>query len=482
MTQHRPKTAALIAYASGLLSPEGRGRVDRHLAGCEVCREELAAIQAYDSLIEDVQSSELPELDFQSMELTLSREAEAISRQMVARQKRRSLMPYYAAIALAAAVGLAIWAWPRLQPDEAPVAETETVEEAAEPETSAPVVEESPRLEPVVTLAAGEARRVDGEEPVDLAVGDALDEGAALATGDDGELHVRLSDGTGVRLASGTELSLARTREDAVRLALEGGSVAQQVAPLSNGSTFVVLCAGYEVEVTGTRFVVSYVDDVVGVDLSEGSLVVRDPDGNETALRAPARWRSAGGIDGEPEAPAVRDTAAPRVPPTPVTLADARLVRWSVDGTEVETEGPLSLGLAPGEHTVRGWDVRGRVYTATLPVGEAPVMLETDAMQPQAPRLRPGHLEPGQIRTVMARAMRPFRQCYERWSRNHSGVVRGRLRITVGVMGDVERVQIVGVDDGSLTSCIRNRATQLTFPPPGGPVTFEAPLTLAPSR
>jgi len=480
MTEHAPKTAALIAYTSGLLSPEGRGRVDRHLATCEVCRHELAAIQAYDSLIEEVQSSQLPKIDFESMELPLQREAEAISRQMVAQKKRRSALPYVA-LAIAAAVGLALFAWPRLQPDEAPVAEPAPVE-APEPEEAAPAPVESPTLTPVVTLAAGEARRVEGDQTVDLAVGDALDEGATLATGDDGELHVRLSDGTGVRLASATRLSLERTREDGIRLALEGGSVAQQVAPLSNGSTFVVLCAGYEVEVTGTRFVVSYLDEVVGVDLSEGSLVVRDPDGGETALRAPARWRSRGGIDGEPDAPTVRAAASPRVSPTPVTLADERLVRWSVDGIEVETEGALSLGLAPGEHTVRGWDLRGRVYTATLPVGEAPVALETDAMTPQAPRVRAGHLEEAQIRQVMGRAMRPFRQCYERWSRNHSGIVRGRLRITVGMMGDVERVQVLGVDDDSLSSCIRNHGMRLNFPSPGGSVSFEAPLTLTPSR
>lgn len=480
MTDHRPKTAALIAYASGLLSPGGRRRVDRHLATCEVCRHELAAIQAYDSLIEEVQSSELPEIDFESMELPLQREAEAISRHMVVQKRRRSALPYVA-VAIAAAAGIALWAWPRLQPEATPIAEPAPVE-APETEAPMPPPVEAPRLTPVVTLAAGEAQRVDGAAPEVLSVGDALEEGAALRTGEDGELHVRMSDGTGVRLAEATRLTLERAREDEVRLELEGGAVAQHVAPLANGSTFTVLCAGYEVQVTGTRFVVSYRDEVVGVDLSEGSVVVRDPEGGETTLRAPARWRSRGGIDGEPAAPPVRASDAPPVSPTPVTLADARLVRWSVDGIEVETEGEVSIGLAPGEHTIRGWDVRGHVYTATLPVGEAPVALETDAMRPHAPRLRPGHLEEAQIRQVMSRAMRPFRQCYERWSRNHSGVVRGRLHITVGVMGDVERVQVLSVEDDSLSSCIRNRATRLTFPAPGGPVSFEAPLTLTPSR
>lgn len=479
MTEHRPKTAALIAYASGLLSKEGRRRLEAHLETCEICQQELAAIEMYDSLVEDVRSAELPPIDFESMELPLAREAAALSREMVTQRRRRRVAPWVG-LGIAAAVGLGIWAWPRAQ-EERSVAEHNT-ELPVEEETPIPTAPApSPELSPVVTLAAGDAFRV-GAEPTPLPLGHVLPEGSEVGTGQDGELHVRLRDGTGIRLGDATRAHLRRTREDDIRLELSAGSLAHEVSPLEAGSRFVVACAGYEVEVTGTRFVVSYLDDVVGVDLSEGSVIVRDPSGEETRLHAPARWRSQGGVDGDPAAPLVRATAAPRVAPTPVSLDDSRFVRWSIDGIDIDTAGPVRVGVAPGEHEVRGWDGRGRLFTTLLPVGDAPVMLEPNAMRPQAPRLRPGHLEPAEIQPVLRRGMRQVTACYERSLRNNSQVVRARLRIDIGVMGDVRRARVIGLPDGTLSTCICNYAMRWTFPPPGGPLSLEQPLTLTPRQ
>ncbi|MCA9606398.1 MAG: AgmX/PglI C-terminal domain-containing protein [Myxococcales bacterium] len=476
--EHRAKTSALIAYASGLLSDEGRRRLEKHLEGCEVCREELAAIEMYDSLVEDVRSSQLPQIDFESMEIPLAREAAAVSRTMQAQQRRRSFGPWIA-LAVAAAAGLGIWAWSQQRAPETPVARPEAPDEA--PESPAPIVAEPALLEPVVTLAAGDTRR--GEAPV--ALGAMLSEGDRLATGESSELHVRLSDGTGLRIAAATEVALERTREDAVRVALVEGAVAQQVAHLETGSSFVVLSAGYQVEVTGTRFVVSHVDGVVGVDLSEGSIRIQPPEGDAFELRAPARWRSRGGApDGTPDAPTIRAVEAPRIAPTPVTLADSRIVRWSVDGAEVATSGPVSIGLAPGEHEVRGWDARGRLFTVLLPVGDAPVELDPGALTPEAPRIRPGHLDEEQLRPVITRGARQVQRCYELALRQgeQSSIGRARVRLDIGVMGDVARVRVLDLPEGALSQCIANYAQRWTFPPPGGPLTIEQPFSLTPTR
>lgn len=478
MPEHKPKTAALIAYSEDLLSDEGVRRLEKHLEGCEVCQAELAAMEVYDSMIESVHSSPMPKVDFDSMEMTLAHEAMTLSRELKAQKQRRNWLPY-AAIGLAAAGVLAVWAWPR---EPAPIAESPTpdvVEPTPEP-TPAP---EPAELSPVITLAAGAPVRIAGDTEVPLSVGDLFPEGSALRVAD-GEVHVRLSDDTGLTAAANTELTLARAREDEVRLSLETGSVGQQVAALAEGARYLVLAGDYEVEVRGTRFVVTRVEDLVGVDLSEGSVVVRGPEG-EVELRAPARWRSSGEApEGDPTPVAVRELRASDATWTEVRFDHPDVVRWLFDDTALSAHGPVVLRAAPGEYVLQGWDAEGHLLRATLPVGETPVAIEPDALQPEGPRVRPGHLDPEEIQPVLARGSRQLEQCYERALRRGSSVTgRFRLRVTLGVDGSVARARVIGMSGegaADLSRCIVNYASRWTFPPPGGPLTFEQPLRFAP--
>lgn len=480
MTAHRTKTAALIAYAEGLLSVEGCRRLEAHLAQCDACESELAAIRLYETMVEDVREGPVPAIDFGKMELTLARQAEQVSRAIRARALRRRALPWLG-LAAAAAVGVAFWAWPRTP--EAPLAlPTPPIEETPLP---APLVEAAVLI-PTVTLAAGVAQRIDDGERA-LVPGDVLGEEARLRTGEDGELHVRLHEGTGIRLAASTQTGLTRIREGEIALTLSRGTLASEVAPLRGQSTFIVLCAGYEVEARGANvvvsYVVSYLEEVLTVDLSDGSVVIRDPGGHEINLESPARWSSAGPVGGEPSAAAVRSAHAPVVEPTLVTLSDIRLVRWELDGVDISTLGDVRLGLVPGEHRVRGWDARGRLFTTLLPVGDAPVMLEPGAMRSQAPHMQPGHLDPEDIQRVLGRGMRQVRRCYE-VSLRQGETTQGhaQLRITVGLLGGVETARVMGIDDAPLAQCIENYASRWIFPPPGGPVTLEQPLNLTPTQ
>lgn len=477
MSAHRPKTAALMAYAEGLLSPEGRARVDRHLAGCEVCRRELAAAMLYEQVADEAREAPAPEVDFDRMEMTLAREAERVSREIRLARRRR---PWpLVALAAAAAAALAIYAaWPA---PEAPVAtDAPRVEE---PRVDEPAPPEAAPLAPVVTLAAGAAERLEAGEAAALLAGEELHEGQRLRTGADGALHVRLSEGTGIALAAGTELALSRAREDGVELTLARGRVDSEVAPLASGSTYVVLCAGYRVEVRGTRFVVSYLDGVVGVDVTEGVVVVTAPDESSTELTAPARWRSSGAAEGEPSAIEPRAVRAAEGAPVQVTIAHPELVRWEIDATSFTGGGPVRLLLPAGEHEVRGWDARGRLFTALVPVSGAAVAIEPSALSPEAPRMRPGHLEPEEISRVVQGGQVRLRGCYERTLRDHPEVYgRLRMRVTVGLMGDVRRVSVLGADaseTAQLRDCITRVASGWTFAPPGGPVTFELPLAFS---
>lgn len=60
-----PNQAALALHAGGDLSVFARWRMERHLAGCDRCRGEVAAFQALRSSTADL--NEIPELPWQSM-------------------------------------------------------------------------------------------------------------------------------------------------------------------------------------------------------------------------------------------------------------------------------------------------------------------------------------------------------------------------------------------------------------------------------
>lgn len=487
MTSHRPKTAALLAYAEDLLSADGRRRVEGHLAGCAICRAELAAIELYEQMIDDVDQEPMPEIDFSRMELPLAREAERISREIRAGQRRSRALPW-ALIAAAAAALLAFWGWPR--ESAAPIAEH--VEPAPAPE--APVQLEAEFLAPIVTLSAGAAHLGDSERV--LLPGDEVPEGAALRTGEDGSLHVRLRDGTAIGIAHDTIATLTRAREDEIRLELERGTLNQEVAHLESGSRYVVLCAGYEVEVTGTRFVVSYLEGVVGVDLAEGSLDLRTPEGETIPLEAPARWRSSGSAAQgesevveselvEPEVPALRRVSASEDTETLVTLRDERLVRWEVDGSSIASEGDVRLTLAPGEHEIRAWDAQDRPFALRLPVVSTPMMIEPEAMQAEVPQIRAGHLDPDQIRPTLERATRSVQRCYVRALREPGVSFYGRVRLRIDLtpMGDARRARVLDLrgNTGSFQACVQSASHGWAWPAPRGPLTLQASIQLVPT-
>lgn len=478
MPEHRPKTAALIAYSEDLLSDEGRRRVERHLDGCEVCRAELAAMELYEEMVDSVHSTPMPKVDFDSMEMSLAHEAASVSRELRAQKQRRRWGPY-AVAALAAAAALGLWVWSQ-QPAE-PVADApEPTEEAPVAEDRGPVL-----LSPEVTLAAGRPVRIDADREQPLDVGDRLPEGSRLRVDEGGEVHVRLSSGTGIVAREGTELTLARARETEVRIELAAGEVGQQVASLEEEQRYWVLADGYEVEVTGTRFTVSRRQGVIGVDLTEGSVVVRTPEGETHELSAPARWRSDGSrLDGDPAMVSVRELSEASAPLTEVRFDHPDVVRWLFDETALSALGPVALRAPPGEYELSGWDSEGHLLRVTLPVGETPVAVEPDALVPESPHLQPGHLEPEEIQPVLARGSRQIERCYELALRNGSSVTgHARLRIHLAVDGTVRRAQVLGLSGegaAAIRQCISNYASRWTFPPPGGPLRFDQPLNFAP--
>jgi hypothetical protein len=84
----------------------------------------------------------------------------------------------------------------------------------------------------------------------------------------------------------------------------------------------------------------------------------------------------------------------------------------------------------------------------------------------------------------MQRGRGQIARCHERAMRLRPDVrpPSMRLRIHVGLLGEVRRVQLVGGEEAApeLRECIVRYAESWTFPPPGGTVPpIELPLTFS---
>ncbi|MFK7992413.1 MAG: AgmX/PglI C-terminal domain-containing protein [Sandaracinaceae bacterium] len=495
MTQHRAKTAALLAYAEGLLSDAGVRRIEAHLDGCDVCQQELLAIQLYDRMVDDVNETEVPAVDFARMELTLAREAKRVSQEIAKKQEPKSAWLPWAVGALAMAAAIGLFFSGTLTPT-AEIAETAPTPAPRPIAVPAPV--EAAELTPQLTMAAGVVRRASDEAP--LGAGQSLREGDRLHV--EGEAHVRLDEGLGFVVGAPrggsadearTVVELARADVEGVRLALVEGRLDSTVESddrLVEGwrhdSAFVVLAGRYEVRARGpVQFVTSYVDGELTVGAHAGRLAIHR-DGNEVArLEAPERWSSGpAGSLGPVGVRTVRGLGAALEPSeaTVVTLSHPELVRWSLDGVEVNHPGPVQLRVRNGSHRVTGWTLAGASFEHTFDaVGGSAMVDEGEIRVTAPPRMRAGHLEPHVIASVVARGQRSFQQCWRRSLRENTESQQGTLRVTIGSLGDVSRVRVSGLQGRELRECIANYAERWEFPPPGGPVTFNQPLRFSPS-
>ncbi|UJR80965.1 AgmX/PglI C-terminal domain-containing protein [Sandaracinus amylolyticus] len=487
--EHSPKIGALLALQERRLSAAGRARIERHLAGCDVCRQALAAMALYDRIADEARDEAPPELDWSRMELALEREAKKVAETLRAKkrdQATKSRRPWISlGVAALAAAGVLAYVATRPAPQIArPTPPPAPVIEAPAPEPEPPeVVAEAAPLAATVTLVAGRGAQViapDGTARA-AAVDDLLADATTLRTDDASEVHVRLAEDTGVIAYPASEALLTKLRERDVEIDLRAGTLAASTGgPLFQGeSRFVVIASEHRFALRVTRAeVVLDEGGVVRLAVAEGEVEVQRPDGRVEIVRAPARWSSAEAG----EVPRVRE-------PHGIADADAGtgvlrvrhpgLVRWQIGDVEAEGAGELAMRVRPGELNIGGFDQTGRAFRTVIVVGEDGVALDAADLQPQAPRVREGTLPEADIREVVQGGLPRLRQCYELGMRERPDL-EGRLtvRITVGLDGSVSRAEVVGGDvPEGLQQCVRNYAERWTFPPPsGGFVRFDVPL------
>lgn len=466
MRPHAPKTAALAAYDAGALTPARRAQVETHLAACETCREQLAAIRLWSRESARMRAIKAVPVDFARMELALAREAK--SQAKVSRSERSSvrLVPLLFPVALAAAVLLTL-AFDRTLavPESAPLAPVAV---------AAPVASLAQPMR--ATLVAG-AASVRGEGA--LAVGATLAEGAVLdVTAGEADLTAE-----GLRVAVLEQSSLAIVSSGEVaELDLVRGAAALRVEPVEGFHStrrVVVLAAGYriEAEVAVVRIDLPAEDvPAVVVDVREGRVRITGR-GESLELEAPAHFAP-------PAAPSGELAWAGSVGPVPsgslvpVRIGRLGAVRWELEGASVEGDS-LGLMAAPGRLSLIAFDDLGRAFPLELTVGPEGLVDEGELLAPTAPTLA-GFLAPEVLREVIQPSLARVQRCYNQALRLRPdiGAAHLRVRVTLSASGTVVRTRIEGADaPASLTACVEEEAAGWHFPSPGGPMSFDLPVS-----
>jgi hypothetical protein len=477
MSAHAPKTAALLAHDAGLLSDAGVQRITRHLAACAVCRTELAAIRAYETLRREASEQRWREPDWDAMELRLRREARETAKR-VRKQRAGTRHALFGGLAAVAAV-LTLVAGGALWPADSvsPLLQNGAYRAGAR---------DGALREAVVTLLAGFA--TSDERP--LVLDATVAEGAVLATAAQSQVHLRLADDTGFHLGPETRATLSRSREHATTLTLELGRVTSSVAPLGARARFEVQAGAWTFAVRGTHFLVSRdAGGLVTLTVAEGTVEVRDAEGVAATIVGPDRW--------SPSATALG--VHPSVLTKPIALAAGALT-WPVvriprlpqvraleiDGQTLPVAGLITMRASPGPH-------RGVAFPPGLPAVRFAfdALPEGTTLDPLAIGLTPpteaapseGSLPASAVRAVVTRGMDGLQRCY-RTALMRRPDLEGRmtLRLSVAPNGRVSRVALSSATPLAwLDTCVEAQARNWRFPAHGGdgPLALDVPLGFA---
>ncbi len=498
---HAPKTAALLALCEGVLSEAGRRRIERHLAGCEVCRRHLAAIRLVEDLREDVVSLE-PELDWDRLELPLRREARRVAR--LARARR--LAPL-ALSAVAAAAALALFL-PR-GADAPPLATAPTqphppslsAAPAAQSGEASPKPPPSAPLAQVVAVTGEASASISGAPRHRILAGETLATGTVLQTGPESSVHVWLRADTGFLIGPDTRLVLLSLGEH-VLLELQHGEVHSRVAPLGPAQRYEVSDgAGWVAHVRGTRFAVRRLEEGLAVDVQEGKVEITRGGQRLAMLAAPAAWRPAS----EDSSP--RNTPVPAEPAVllPWLPAGEDPSAWSllllpsvrgIEGWEVEglrSTGPLQLRRSRGTVTVYALGREQRRVPLRITLDDARVRPDAATIEGLASKLlnpRRGRIDPHALASAARKLGPALQRCHRRALKERPTLAERSpihlvARLRIGLSGSVrsirwkERSLDAELSD-SLLTCLRDAISSHPFPrPEGEAVLVDLPIRLA---
>ncbi|MEM9193845.1 MAG: FecR domain-containing protein [Myxococcota bacterium] len=467
---HQPKYAALWAYHADLLSEEGTARLERHLKDCEICQRALASIRTYEQLAREARRISIPPPDYGRMELRLRRTAKEVSEKIRAEKPPRMWPLLAGGVAAVAAVGLAFAGATGFEPEFG-------VTEAPEPTAAASAVAAE------LTAASGHVVRHTAYGAIPADVGSSVVEGDELRLIGDASAHLRLDEGTGVRLEGNSRVQLARLRDGEVSLRLRRGAIDNDVASLGLSERYEIHAGEFTVRVVGTRFRVRYVDGTLGVRVDEGEVQVLHRGSLLETVAAP-------GVFGVPGDAPVRPVFGHRWTEASafqtLRLANDAVESWSIEHFDFDVS-QLAVRVPEGDVHVRGFAEDKLVLEQVVAVLDDTAFSGTPELTPSAPEVRYGFLPPELILHTVRRSMSRLRACRDRLERQTGVAVSGRftLRATIGLTGAVQRAQLVPMGEpapASFNACVLGQVRNWSFPPPtGGFVRIEQPLRFSAS-
>jgi hypothetical protein len=286
----RHETEALWAFAAGELEPEAQARVADHVAGCAGCAAKLEQVRQSQAALSTAREQE-PHVRWADVDDRL----QSAAAQRLARLERRPRWPW----ALAATAALAaVLAFVVLRPavETAPVAppvavrEPSPTPEVTRPEPPAPeavarqepaapvvppaaVVPAAPLLATRVESATGAWIRDSKARERVLEPGAQLEAGASVRTRAKSNALLQLPDESRVRLSPNSEVTLASTAAEDVKITVKRGRLAVRASHAARKG-FVVEAAGVRASVVGTIFSVERTARGAVVAVLEGKVQI----------------------------------------------------------------------------------------------------------------------------------------------------------------------------------------------------------------
>jgi hypothetical protein len=284
----RHETEALWAFAAGELEPEAQARVADHVAGCEACATKLEQVRQSQAVLHTARE-DVPHVHWSEVDDRI----QSAAAQRLARLDRRPRWPWaLAATGALAAVLVFFVLRPAVAPPALPVAvrEQPPAPEVTRPEPPAPVVAQQEAPAPVAPPAPQEpapapllATRVESatgawiREPKArervLEPGAELKAGASVRTRAKANALLQLPDESRVRLSPNSEVTLASTDAEDVRLTVKRGRLAVRASHAARKG-FVIEAAGVRASVVGTIFSVERTARGAVVAVLEGKVQV----------------------------------------------------------------------------------------------------------------------------------------------------------------------------------------------------------------
>ena len=302
----------LIDALDGRLDAATSVRFHAHLETCAGCRDRAALWRALTPRLREAEPPPPDAMAIRRMQLEVERRLAGpallerpgrVTAALAARARRARLIAITSTVGVAlAAALLALWIRPPRWPGHDAVVAYAGLTGGRGP----------------VTLAG---RAVGGAEATRVAVG------ALLVLGGDGEADLTLDRGATVRVGGPARLTFEGTAAD-VAIRLDDGRVQVQVAHRRSDETFAVVTRDLRVEVRGTRFAVTATPHGSRVEVTEGRVAVRFPDGRSLLVPAGETFDSASPPRedrGAPDDAAVVAPVAPAVEAAPPASAPSCL-------------------------------------------------------------------------------------------------------------------------------------------------------------